>query len=349
MGEDIDVLYDFINSGPTESRTHCDCKVRDEVLTANADRLSGDMNEFWASRDYSQKLDKYKAATLIAHGFNDWNVMPAHSVRIFEGLKSKGVPCQAFFHQGNHGGGGPTRKMMNRWFTRYLYGVQNGVENDAKAWIVRTGDSRRNPTGYPDYPNPDAKAVTLFPVGDGSTVGQLGFGAAAAGTRQTLVDDVSLRGKQLAMANSSPNRLLFASSKLTKPLHISGTPKLKIKVASNKPAANLSVWVVSLPWDPNSKQPNDNIITRGWADPQNHKSLTESKPLVPGEFYELSFDLQPDDQIIPAGQHIGLMIFSSDREFTLWPDPGTELSVDLSATSLELPIVGGQETLTQRQ
>ncbi|MFC1574974.1 CocE/NonD family hydrolase C-terminal non-catalytic domain-containing protein, partial [Gemmatimonadota bacterium] len=55
----------------------------------------------------------------------------------------------------------------------------------------------------------------------------------------------------------------------------------------------------------------------------------------------LTFDLQPDDQIIAAGQRIGLMIFSSDREFTLWPPPGTELTVDLDATSLELPVVGG--------
>lgn len=345
MGEDIDVLYDFINSGPTESRNHCDCKVRDEVLTASADRLSGDYNDFWAGRDYLRKLDKYKAATLIAHGFNDWNVMPEHSIRVFQALRAKGVPCQGFFHQGNHGGGGPTRQMMNRWFTRYLYGVQNGVEDDAKAWIVRTGDGRRNPTAYPDYPNPDAKAVTLFPGGNGSSLGQLGFGVAGADSKQALIDDVSLKGKQLAMASQSQNRLLFATPPLTKPLHISGTPKLNIKLASSKPAANLSVWVVSLPWDPNSRQVNDNIITRGWADPQNHKSMTESEPLVPGQYYELSFDLQPDDQVIPAGQQIGLMIFSSDREFTLWPDPGTQLTVDLSATSLELPIVGGKNSL----
>ena len=56
----------------------------------------------------------------------------------------------------------------------------------------------------------------------------------------------------------------------------------------------------------------------------------------------LKFDLQPDDQIIPKGQQIGLMIFSSDQDFTLWPEPGTELTVDLDATSLMLPIVGGK-------
>ena len=62
-----------------------------------------------------------------------------------------------------------------------------------------------------------------------------------------------------------------------------------------------------------------------------------------GKFYEITFDLQPDDQVIPAGQQIGLMIFSSDRDFTLWPDPGTELTIDLDATSITIPVVGGEE------
>jgi X-Pro dipeptidyl-peptidase len=39
------------------------------------------------------------------------------------------------------------------------------------------------------------------------------------------------------------------------------------------------------------------------------------------------------------------MIFSSDKDFTLHPDPGTELTVDLAGTQLELPIVGGPEAL----
>jgi X-Pro dipeptidyl-peptidase len=58
----------------------------------------------------------------------------------------------------------------------------------------------------------------------------------------------------------------------------------------------------------------------------------------------MAFDLQPDDQVIPAGQQIGLMIFSSDRDFTLWPDPGTQLTVDIDATSIVIPIVGGEAT-----
>ncbi len=104
--------------------------------------------------------------------------------------------------------------------------------------------------------------------------------------------------------------------------------------------------MVSLPWntDKNAKI-TDNIITRGWADPQNYKSITESEPLEPGKFYEMSFDLIPDDQVIPAGQQIGLMIFSSDNQFTLLPEPGTILTVDLDKTTLEIPVVGGKNVL----
>jgi X-Pro dipeptidyl-peptidase len=127
-------------------------------------------------------------------------------------------------------------------------------------------------------------------------------------------------------------------------LHLSGYSKLTIRLASSRPAANLSVWLVSLPWTKKGKI-NSNLITRGWADPQNHASLRESEPLIPGEFVDLSFTLQPDDQIIPAGQQLGLMIFSSDREFTLWPEAGTELSVDLGATVLNIPVVGGRAAL----
>ncbi|MFT6971481.1 MAG: X-Pro dipeptidyl-peptidase [Roseivirga sp.] len=35
------------------------------------------------------------------------------------------------------------------------------------------------------------------------------------------------------------------------------------------------------------------------------------------------------------------MIMSSNREFTLWPTPGTELTIDLDGTTINLPIVGG--------
>ena len=51
----------------------------------------------------------------------------------------------------------------------------------------------------------------------------------------------------------------------------------------------------------------------------------------------LTFELQPDDQIIAKGQQLAWMIFSSDQDHTLWPRPGTELTIDLEASSLTSP------------
>lgn len=345
MGEDIDVLYDFINSGNPDRRAWCNENVRDKELIAGFDRITGDWNDFWAGRDYLLQIGKFRAAMLMSHGWNDWNVMPEHSVRFYVTLKQKGIPCIAFFHQGGHGGP-PPLELVNRWFTQYLYGIDSGVDKGPRSWIVREGERPSNPTAYPDYPHPDAKVVKLQLGGNGNKIGQLVHGAAPKDTPKTLtiVDDVSMKGARLAMAEESPNRLLFASPPLQEPLHISGTARVTIKLSSSKPAANLSVWLVSLPWTERARI-TDNVVTRGWADPQNHKSLTESKPLVPGEFVTLSFDLQPDDQVLPVGAQLGLMIFSSDWDFTLRPPAGTELTVELGATSLELPVVGGPEAL----
>jgi X-Pro dipeptidyl-peptidase len=343
VGEDIDCLYDFIHSGNPDFDAYCDCEIRDKEMAEGFDRVTGDYNEFWAGRDYLNDLEPLKAATLMAHAFNDWNVMPEHSVRIYQALKDKGVPVQAYFHQGGHGGQPPI-KQMNRWFTRYLHGIQNDVENEPKAWIVREGDEREKPTSYYDYPNPGAKKVTLHLKPGAPESGDLSIHQEADQGTETLVDNFSFAGETLAQAEWTEHRLIYSTEELKKPLHISGTPSITIRLASSKPAANLSVWMVSLPWrsGKNSKI-TDNIITRGWADPQNHSSIWESEPLVPGDFYELTFDLQPDDQVIPKGQQIALMIFASDRNFTVRPDPGTELTVDLDATSLSLPVVGGLE------
>jgi X-Pro dipeptidyl-peptidase len=114
----------------------------------------------------------------------------------------------------------------------------------------------------------------------------------------------------------------------------------RIRLAASKPAANLSAWLVSLPWA-GGRDVNADLVNRGWADPQNHASLTKGEPLVPSRFYDLSFELEPDDQVLPPGERLGLMIFSSDRDFTLWPDAGTRLTIDLAATALDLPVVGG--------
>jgi len=342
LGEDIDVLYDFIHSGDESKRAYNNRTVRDKEMKNGMDRITGDYNDFWAGRDYLNQMDKFNTALLMSHGFNDWNVMPEHSYRIYDAARSKGLPVRIFYHQNGHGGP-PPFSMMNKWFTQFLHGVENGIEDGPRSWIVREYDDLSEPTAYPDYPHPDAEPVSFFPYAGAPEQGALKLLAYDSRTVESLVDNYSFDGATLAQAENTNHRLIYVTKPLKKDLHISGIPELSIKLSSSKEAANLSVWLVSLPWNSDRRSRiTDNIITRGWADPQNHSSLTESAPLTPGEFVTLDFTLQPDDQIIKEGQQIGLLIFSSDREFTLWPEPGTELTVELNNTRLTLPVVGGK-------
>jgi len=336
LGEDIDVLYDFIHSGEESKRAYGNKVYRDSIMAQGIDRETGDYNDFWASRDYLLQMDNMKAAMLMSHGFNDWNVMPEHSNRIYQKAKEMGLTTQIYYHQFGHGGPPPV-EMMNKWFSQFLHDQDNGIENEQnKAHIVRAGESPSEPTHYLDYPNPEAKFVTYYPTKD--------FGLSQKKTKglkkYTLTDDVSIKGQDLIKVSNDDHRLLLLSPVLDHDVHISGTAKINLSLSSSKSAANLSIWMVSLPWNEDDDSlMTDNIITRGWADPQNSESLDSGFPLTPGKNVNLSFDLQPDDQIIKAGQQIGLMIFSSDQEFTLHPKPGTQLTIDLNKTSIKLPIV----------
>ncbi|MBT8245059.1 Xaa-Pro dipeptidyl-peptidase [Winogradskyella sp.] len=344
LGEDIDVLYDFVHSGDEDKRAYNNKTVRDTELKNGMDRQTGDMNDFWYNRDYLPKMKNMKAAMLMSHGFNDWNVMPEHSYRIYMKAKEMGLPTAIYYHQQGHGGPPPT-SMMNKWFTKYLHGIENGIEDEEyKAYIVREYDNRLEPKAYKDYPNPEAKDVTLNLTSGGNKIGGL---TTSKGNKTTekLIDDVSFTWKDLAKSDNSQNRLLYVSQPLKEDIHISGVPKISIRLSSNKPSANLTVYLLSLPLE-NGKI-TDDLITRSWADPKNYKSITDEEDLKLGKFYTVNFDLQPDDQVIRKGQQIGLMIFSSDPEFTLHPKAGTELSVKLNKTSITLPVVGGKNAYSE--
>ncbi|MES2357492.1 MAG: Xaa-Pro dipeptidyl-peptidase [Gemmatimonadota bacterium] len=386
LGEDIDFVYDFIHSGDPATRAYCNATYRDGLFAAagGRDRATGDYNDFWARRDLLPFVKNIKAAVLLAHGFNDWNVVPEHSVRIYNEMKADGLPVSAYFHQGGHGGN-PPDDMVNQWFSHYLYGVDNGVEKAPPVWIVheeaaqaaqakaeeariaagtpvqrgRRGGPRpprTAPTPYASFPVPGSVQVVLHPVGNGNAVGSLGLAPSKNQKNEKLIDDVSFSGSALALAAQSPHRLLFATAPLTDTVHISGTSRITLRIAFSKPAANLTVWLVQLPFDSTTigTSIQEGLITRGWADPENYRSLTHGgnydsklpgEKLVPGKFYNMTFDIEPDDEFIPAGKQIGVMIMSSDPEFTLWPKAGTELTVDLNGSSFSLPIVGGATAL----
>ncbi|WP_196790976.1 Xaa-Pro dipeptidyl-peptidase [Motilibacter aurantiacus] len=334
QGEDLDVLADYVYSRADRAV----CRPVIDALVAQQDRSTGDYGPLWDERNYMNDASNIKAATIVAHGLNDWNVQTKHAAVLYEALKANGVPHQIYLHQGGHGGA-PPDVMLNRWFTRYLYGQQNGVESLPRAWVVPQGGTAANPQPQPEWPAPAAAPVTLSlgRSADG-TAGSLGLLPTAAGTTETIVDDATQTLATLATAATSPSRAVYKTAPLIADTRMSGTTTAALKVSFSKPAANLSFALVD--YNPNGTVKR--VVTRGWVDPQNAGGLHgRGTPLVPGQQYSVTWDAQPLDWVFVKGQQLGIVVYSSDREFTVRPAPGTQLTLDTAASSITIPIVGG--------
>jgi len=125
-----------------------------------------------------------------------------------------------------------------------------------------------------------------------------------------------------------PGRLAFLSAPLTRQTTLSGAAQVNLELAlPNRKGANITVALVEY------RGSTATIFTRGWADPQNHEDLTHGVPLAAGEKVNLTFTLEPKQHRFAAGSRIGIVVASTDYDYTLRPDQGTEILLTLGAAS----------------
>ena len=87
QGEDLDVLAEAVL---TRENPEVCAKVIEEI-EATQDRETGDYSKVWAARDYVGQARKVRAAVMVVHGLNDWNVKVKNSVQWWNALKEAGV------------------------------------------------------------------------------------------------------------------------------------------------------------------------------------------------------------------------------------------------------------------
>src|SRR5690606_13138152 len=113
-----------------------------ERLEAAQDRLTGDYSEFWHERNYLDDVHKVDASVLAVHGLDDWNVTVSQVAKWYEALAEHGVERKIWLHQSGHTDPYALRKKewlttLNRWFSHYLYGIDNGVGEEPRATVQR--------------------------------------------------------------------------------------------------------------------------------------------------------------------------------------------------------------------
>ncbi|MBB5909425.1 Xaa-Pro dipeptidyl-peptidase [Actinoalloteichus hymeniacidonis] len=342
QGEDADVLATYVHT--RSDRDVCAPVI--DALTEAQDRVTGDYNEFWDERNYLNNVDRVHAAVLAVHGLDDWNVKTRQVAQWYEALAQHDVPRSIWLHQAGHVDPLSIRReewleTLNRWFTRYLHNVDNGVEDEPRATLQREDGSWAREA---DWPAQTASDAALWPWPGGGSEGELDPRNAVPGspTVERFADDATRSAQSLVDAPSSGNRLAYYTSPATQDVRLSGTPRVDFAVSFTRPAANLSALLIDRAPDGSTK-----IVTRGWTDPQNREADDSTSAIVPGETYQVSLSMQPHDYVLPEGHELGLVVLSSDREYTLRPAPGAGLAVELGRTRLVLPTVGGSSTLAE--
>jgi X-Pro dipeptidyl-peptidase len=344
LGEDTDVLAAFTGGPRMEDPERC-ADVLD-FLTKAQDRETGDWSPFWQARDYLSRVSGVEASVFVVHGLNDWNVMTKAFAEWWYRLADRRVPRKIWLHNGGHGGESSTqdpadfaayKRTENRWFDFWLFGVPNGIMQEPRASIEREDGVYQHEA---DWPALGSRRARLHLSADSATApGDLSARPQHGSPDQSFVD----RGRELdtddvliaSPDSAHPNRLVYRSPELPRDVRISGTPWVTLDMSiDNRNAANLTAVLVDYGEAPL-------MVTRGWLDPQNRHSISRSTPIKQGREYRFRWDLQPDDYVFKAGHRIGLVVVSTDHDYTIRPLPGTQLTLDPDESELSLPIVGG--------
>ena len=327
IGEDADVLGKFV-----VRRSACSTEM--SRLTSVMGREHGDFTPFWAARNYLTRANQVTAATFIVHGQSDWNVKQRHATELWSALDGQ-VPVRMWLHSGGHGN--PARSDWNAeklaWFDRFVKGVNNGVEQKPRVEVQYSAASW---TTQNNWPLEEATQATFY----------LNANASLSTTPGNAAEDrFSDRGKTqkveaLVQNPSTRNqgRLAFLSAPLVRQTTISGASEVSLELAlPSRKGANITVALVEY------RGTTPTIVTRGWADPQNHSDITQGTALTPGEKVTLRFPLEPKQYRFAAGSRIGIVVTSTDFDYTLRPDLGTEILLTLGTASSVSMMLDGFE------
>jgi X-Pro dipeptidyl-peptidase len=349
LGEDTDVLASFIGGSRMVPGGRCPDTLN--TLNRRQDRVTGDYSPFWAARDYLDDVGDIRSSVFVVHGLNDWNVKTKAFAEWWYRLAKYAVPRKLWLHNGGHGGPAapgnvPYKAAENRWMDHELFGVQNGIMSEPRVTIQREDGSYHDEA---DWPAPGTSATTLHLSAPSATApGALSSASNQSALIQDFVDegrtfdtdDVLIQGPDAAREN----RLIYRSPELGQDVRISGTPWVNLTMSiENRNAANLTAVLVD--YGPAGSADAPVMVTRGWLDPQNRLSLKNGRSIGRGQAYDLRWDLQPDDYLFKAGRRIGLVVVSTDHDYTIRPDPGTLLTLQPSKSQISLPVVGGQPAL----
>ncbi len=245
QGEDLDVLAKAVLT--RENPEVCEQVI--DGIEAAQDRETGDYLKVWVERDYVGQARKVRAAVMVVHGLNDWNVKIKNSVQWWNALKKTGVPLKLWLHQGNHST--PFRwrveewlRQTLHWFDRYLYGIRNGIEHEPRVDVQHADGTWETAR---DWPVPGTRTVPLsLNAGPSGQPGALGLWP-RHGETQSFVDAGKTRTAEQLLVNedqADPNRLAYLTGPLPSAVRVDGIPSVSLRASLDGRSPYLTALLV---------------------------------------------------------------------------------------------------------
>ena len=363
-GEDLDSLDELTYSRNLLAgdyiRGNDAHKAAIEELKKNLDRKTGDYNQFWHERNYLLNAHKVKAEVVFTHGSQDWNVKPLHVYQMFNALPSS-IKKHLFYHNGahvyiNNWQSIDFRESMNALLTQRLLGQKTEYQLPTVIWQDNTAEQTW--LALKDFGNQiEHKTFTL-------------------GTEEAIIQNRYQDSVFERFIKSYPtfNNELYQGKvnqitidlPVTENIHLNGRVKLNLRLKSSINKGLLSAQLLELGekkylhpypgilsvrtldngryhmldnlFELPYSQSAQRVITKGYLNLQNRDGLLDIKEVTPNEWMEFQLELQPTIYKLQQGDTLRLVLYTTDFEITVRDNSDYQLTVDLSQSSMEVPV-----------
>ncbi|MFF3333131.1 Xaa-Pro dipeptidyl-peptidase [Streptomyces sp. NPDC002888] len=376
---------DWLSHRVESPEAQAKCAAVQQKLVDGAPR-TGDWTRLWTERDYVKDASKVKASVFLIHGLQDLNVRAKHFGQWWDALAGNGVERKIWLSQTGHVDPFDFRRAtwvdtLHRWFDHELLGYDNGIDREPVADIERHPDQWVTSKSWP----PRGTHTTTLRPAPGTQPGVGTLGPIRARGTETFTDDPQLGETDWAarIDTPTPDKAGFTTGPLTRDLRLSGSSTVTVTATPTTSTAHLSAVLVDLGPDTirdyadsaegittltdrtcwgagtagdsacfkataaKTADVDHTIVSRGWADLGNHASDLKGEPLTPGRAYTITLDLAATDHVVPRGHRLALIVAGTDKDLIDPPSTTPTLTLDLSRTSAEVPLVGGADAFAR--
>lgn len=297
-----------------------------------------DYDSFWRERDYRRHAGEFRAAVLLAHGWQDFNVKQEEGTELWRRIpvdrpgtaRVEGVPFKLMYlAQGSHGGatdGEQWDDLLSRFLAQTLKGEPTGIGREGP--VITQGETSSGVTRFRtlgDYPAPRLDPTTLWLRGAG--------GLASSPGKQphtTLYVETGTSTEEATPGATYRSRPARAATRLV------GPPTLRARMRVSGPTMHLTPVLYD-----EAPDGSRHVVARGFQHVDYRDGLGSARP-EPGNWLDVKVRLLPVDYTLARGHRFTLAVQSSN---TVWAVPGNPGTVDVADGSMRRGLRGSRLVL----